>query len=624
MASSGYATQKITDWDTLRFDWWIVSQDMVANTSEIAWKVSLISGTYGAIDSPSTFKKMVVKIDTDANPPNGALNIEEKVLVGIGNNQTKLLADSTQGGDRYGNVTLTHNADGTRSFSFIVSLDINITFSGKYIGQIYMKSTGVLNTLAKAASQPSCITWPHHTQNVGNFGDTIAIHMNRAASHYTHTVRYAFGSKSGTIATNVGTGLQWTIPLSLMDLIPNTTSGSGTIYVDTYNGSTFLGTKWCGFTATVPASVKPTCTFTLDDTTGIDNTHGSPVQYLSEIRCVVTATPAYSSPIASYSVTIDGITHSGSDVTSEYLTKSGSSEVKVTVTDRRGRSGTASYTMNVKQYTLPNVSTLAVHRCNADGTENERGLYIKATFSAVVHSLSGTATYTLRYKKSVDTAFTSVVLTAVQNQYTVTDYSYVFAADDGSTYDVELQAADKYRNFVRSTSASTGFTLMHFHKEGTGMGIGKVSEKENTLEIALDVEFHGNVSKLTFTDDVRAMFVDIIYPVGSIYLAYNHVSPATLFGGTWVRIENRFLWAVDSKGTIGQTGGASEHTLTVDELPSHNHGASYTGTPAGTKTHAWLASGGSNMLYGSVETGGGKAHNNMPPYIQVSAWRRTA
>ncbi|HJJ65437.1 MAG TPA: DUF859 family phage minor structural protein, partial [Methanocorpusculum sp.] len=78
-----------------------------------------------------------------------------------------------------------------------------------------------------------------------------------------------FGSQSGTIATGVTTGTTWTIPLSLMNLIPNSTSGSGTVYVDTYNGQTKIGTKWCGFTATVPSSVKPTCSIQVLDATDI-------------------------------------------------------------------------------------------------------------------------------------------------------------------------------------------------------------------------------------------------------------------------------------------------------------------------------------------------------------------
>ena len=118
--------------------------------------------------------------------------------------------------------------------------------------------------------------------------------------------------------------------------------------------------------------------------------------------------------------------------------------------------------------------------------------------------------------------------------------------------------------------------------------------------------------------------LDYVYPVGSVYISYSHVSPADMFGGTWARISNAFLWATDASGTIGQTGGEKTHTLTVDELPSHSHGSVYSGTASGTKNTAWLSSGGSNMAYGALNAGGGQAHNNMPPYIQVSVWRRTA
>ena len=115
-----------------------------------------------------------------------------------------------------------------------------------------------------------------------------------------------------------------------------------------------------------------------------------------------------------------------------------------------------------------------------------------------------------------------------------------------------------------------------------------------------------------------------IYPVGSIYLAYNHTNPGMLFPGTtWQRIEDAFPWFIGETDTIGQTGGERTVTLTKEQIPAHNHGGTYTNAGTATKTNAWLASGGSDMAYDMVNTGGGEAHNNMPPYIQISAWRRT-
>jgi hypothetical protein len=151
-----------------------------------------------------------------------------------------------------------------------------------------------------------------------------------------------------------------------------------------------------------------------------------------------------------------------------------------------------------------------------------------------------------------------------------------------------------------------------------------------TMEDRINVTFPGTAVGSLPADWYRATPLpqesirDYIYPVGSVYISWSHVDPADLFGGTWERIENAFLWGVDSSGTIGQTGGEKTHTLTVSELPAHSHGSVYSGNAAGTKTHAWLASGGSSMAYGTVSTGSGAAHNNMPPYVQVSIWRRTA
>lgn len=184
--------------------------------------------------------------------------------------------------------------------------------------------------------------------------------------------------------------------------------------------------------------------------------------------------------------------------------------------------------------------------------------------------------------------------------------------------------------------------------------------------------------------------LDKVYPIGSIYLAYNHTSPASLFGGTWARISQQFLWAASADGTIGATGGAETHILTINEIPSHTHtftGSSVTTSSDGAHTHtkgtmnitgtinavmmddgltistsgafsntlarerSWSGTSGSasykislnaaNNWSGETSSGGahthtlttagsnsstgeGAAHNNMPPYIQVSMWRRTA
>lgn len=122
---------------------------------------------------------------------------------------------------------------------------------------------------------------------------------------------------------------------------------------------------------------------------------------------------------------------------------------------------------------------------------------------------------------------------------------------------------------------------------------------------------------------------ETIYPVGSVYVSVNSsFNPNTAFGGTWVRIQDRFLLASGSTYTNGNTGGEATHTLTVDEMPSHNHNVNI-GVALSLDTHQGLVAGHApsavdNVSRNTASTGGGQAHNNMPPYLVVMVWKRTA
>jgi len=120
-----------------------------------------------------------------------------------------------------------------------------------------------------------------------------------------------------------------------------------------------------------------------------------------------------------------------------------------------------------------------------------------------------------------------------------------------------------------------------------------------------------------------------IYPVGSIYMSVNSsFDPNTAFGGTWVRIQDRFLLASGSSYTNGNTGGEATHTLTIDEMPSHNHNVNI-GVALNLDSRQGLVashtpSAVDNVSRNTASTGGGQAHNNMPPYLVVMVWKRTA
>lgn len=121
------------------------------------------------------------------------------------------------------------------------------------------------------------------------------------------------------------------------------------------------------------------------------------------------------------------------------------------------------------------------------------------------------------------------------------------------------------------------------------------------------------------------------YPVGALFMSSESTSPAILFGGTWERIKGAFIWGIDDGEQAGITGGEKEHTLTVDEMPSHSHyqkkfwgtagssGTAYTAAQELTEAHEYALN-----IDTTRTSGDGQAHNNMPPYYGAYIWRRTA
>lgn len=385
-----------------------------------------------------------------------------------------------------GSLTLSHNADGSKSFSVSIQAGIysyarNCSGSGSFS----------LNTIARA-SQPSCVTYPNNTQNVGNIGGTFTIHMNRQAN-FTHTVRYVFGSASGTIATGVTTTCQWTIPMSLANQIPGATSGTGTIYADTYNGATKIGTKSCSFTASVPSSVLPTVNSV---SVALDNSANSTIAgwglYVagySKAKITATASGSYGSTIQSF--TISGgysTTQAGSSLSymGAKLTSSGSKTFTVVAKDSRGRNSASKTTsaITVYAYSNPTISRLSVTR----GTEDPRKITVRAnwTFSSVNGKNSATAT--LKYKQSSSSGWTTYGKIAKDTNVVLTT-----EFQEERSYNFMVVVTDTVGNSAQEESfVSTVDVLLDFRAGGKGLGIGKVAETDS-LEVALDARFMGTV-----------------------------------------------------------------------------------------------------------------------------------
>ena len=135
--------------------------------------------------------------------------------------------------------------------------------------------------------------------------------------------------------------------------------------------------------------------------------------------------------------------------------------------------------------------------------------------------------------------------------------------------------------------------------------------------------------------------IDMVYPVGAIYMSVNSTNPGNLFGGKWEQIKDRFLLSAGDTYTAGSTGGEAQHTLTKDEMPSHRHNSdSYQDgfAQSSVQTDKYITwvnriiesprfnypETGENGPVTTSSVGGSQPHNNMPPYLSVYIWKRTA
>ena len=350
----------------------------------------------------------------------------------------------------------------------------------------YLKWTAV--TLEVDWQEPA--TQPSLSAATVEMGKSVTINTPAVNNAYRHTLRYSFGSASGTIATGIASSVSWTLPVSLANQIPSATTGSGTIYCDTYSGSTLLGTKSVSITLTVPGSVVPsagTLSATLaEDTSGT----GLYVKGMGKAKLTLSgASGAYGSSITSYTITGGGWTTTNSALTTGTLASAGNITFTATVTDSRGRKASTTRTISVIDYTKPGVAVCDVYRCDADGNRKKAGTYFAVEINASYSAITGNIlNITARYKKQSESSY-GTAMNVTNNGKTVIGGGNIGAS---TTYDVLVTVADKYNSLLIQRTLSTKSVLQSF-KRSAGAAIGKVAELANWLDVAWDTRIRGNL-----------------------------------------------------------------------------------------------------------------------------------
>lgn len=412
-------------------------------------------------------------------------------------------------------VNVTHDADGTKELACAASYT-----SGVSSGTVAASFKRELTTIPRKSSL---------TASNGTLGTEQILTVSRESSSFTHTITYKCGNASGTIVTKSSdTSIEWTPPMSLAQQNTTGTSVSVTLTITTYNGSTSVGSNTKTITCSIPSSVKPTVSVAVSDPMGYKDTYGAYVQGLSKLKIVATASGSQGSTIKSYKTEADGKTYTAASAESGVIAGTGTLTIKVTVTDSRGRTATASTTVSVLAYDFPKISALSAYRCDANGNESSGGAYLAVKFSAAITSLNSknTAAYTLQYKKSSATSYTTKTLSDFAGQYSVSNGVYVFPAETASSYDITLTVKDAFKSIPKKATGSSVkkvWSMLKKAGEIVGIAIGKIAELEGVFDVDLVIRARKGIV-------VDAEWVDLT-------IADNFV----LYGGT---VSNRPMYKV--------------------------------------------------------------------------------
>ncbi|MEZ7621497.1 DUF859 family phage minor structural protein [Streptococcus sp. 27098_8_23] len=313
-----------------------VSTDISANTSTINWQLTVSRYTYY-----HTFNKQgdsTLSLTLDGQNVHSSNPVWE-----VWDGEVTLASGST---------TISHNSDGRKTLPFSCTFNPN---NGLH-GTITVSGNLGLTAIPRSSSV---------SVSAGVIGSAVTININRQSSSFKHMVRYSWAGKSGTIATNVDTSTSWTIPMDFANDIPNSSSGTGTIFVDTYSGSTKTGTQSTTFTASVPSNVKPAFSgVTLSDLNGAaQNLIPNPdtfIQVISNIKVAFNgASGSYGSSITGYRAEIVGRNQATSSNGGSLgiMNYHGTIKIRASVSDSRGRwSDAREVSVTVLEYFAPALS----------------------------------------------------------------------------------------------------------------------------------------------------------------------------------------------------------------------------------------------------------------------------
>mgnify|MGYP001043268249 CR=1 FL=1 len=466
MALSGSVTTTSSHGRSVTLNW-TANQNISTNTSTISWEL-IGSGTASGYVTVNELRIIINGTQVYYRSPN-----DDSINCYIG---TKVASGTTD---------IKHDDNGSKSFSIsvevgIYSWSINCSGNGSF----------TLNTIPRSAEIIEA-------KNI-ELGNNCEIKWKPAAASFTYRLKFTLGTWSYityTISPNTTSEYvysDYAIPLSVAYQLPNTTVGTVTAYLYTYNNDSQIGVTNKTFSVTVPLSIIPTInslSVEIVNDNSIINNWGIAIAGYSKVKILATASGIYGSKISNFSID-GGYTTSISNETLSYIgnivSSSGEQFFEIVAKDTRGRASlkSTSDAIYFYSYSKPTISSFSAKRSQ----DNSRKIIVNAIWKYSEINGKNSSTAILYYKKKSSNSW--IEYGQIENN---SNFTLEVDFEETSSYNFRLIVRDSLENMVQEEIfISTIDVSLDFRAGGKGIGIGKICESDN-LEISMDAIFLGNI-----------------------------------------------------------------------------------------------------------------------------------
>lgn len=498
-----------------------------------------------------------------------------------------------------------HNADGSKTCKLSDVFNVNATIDGTKVQNIVASGTFELSRIVRNAEILSANDFTDVSNPTFSYSNPAAFSCDAILEYSGGTI-----TRSGAVK-QTGGSYQFILTDSERETLRTASKDTSALVVTYALRTTIDGTAYYSRVSrrmTVVDALPELGAISYKDnnatTVAVTGDNQRIVQGKSVMAVTFpTATAKKGASIVGYTIAFGGITKQATasgTVSLGTVDVSYSQALTVTARDSRGYEATQSVNVTVDDYSAP-TAVIDLHRLN--NFEPTTYLIVYSRYSYV--NGKNAVKITAKFKKVSESAYGSSVTLEDSVQSTVT-------CDRDSAYYFVVTVADKLEETTYNLALGKGIPAFFIDTKKSSVGVNCLPTQKNAFQL-------GDAAWLTAQG---------AYPVGSIYMSVTNVNPATLFGGTWEAIGGRFLVGADSTYSAGSTGGEATHRLTTQEMPRHNHTLDNYNTAAGNTTAYMTVQAQAKVGYnGNVQTlytGGDGSHNNLPPYLAVYMWKRTA